>query len=381
MDREERYGIVSLSVLLMATVLALPLPRFSTVPTPFLELGAVTRNPFSVGGDAIAADITTPRSEGGIVLWRNGTRVAMPPIAPNAEFGSPTAFLTQGAIAYDGTLFAMRGTPFSGAYSGIAFDAFRLNGTQWSPVSTAGCAVGDSVAHIDGVENDGSFDLTFESPTLINFDTARTGAYAPYAARLINGRCRIFGRFNLRDVNGDYAVGYRGYLDNVLAPTNLNLPQQRYTAVRYCRGKVTELGPGEAFAVAPDGVAAGSTAPTMSGEFMVDNAGNYHKYQCCTPHAVLWDAAGHTTSLAPHSPVSVAYDIDASHRVIGTMLGRDGRHYAFLWQRGHLHLLDELLHASGWRFEGAYRFLPGGSIAGIGTYKGVATAFVARSSP
>lgn len=57
------------------------------------------------------------------------------------------------------------------------------------------------------------------------------------------------------------------------------------------------------------------------------------------------------------------------------LLGRDGRHYAFLWERGHLHLLDGIAHVAGWRFEGAFRFTSGDAIVGAGTHDGIASAF------
>jgi hypothetical protein len=56
--------------------------------------------------------------------------------------------------------------------------------------------------------------------------------------------------------------------------------------------------------------------------------------------------------------------------------GDDGRHHAFLWQAGRLQLLDDIAHAAGWHFESAYAFSPDGSIAGIGVFRGTATAFL-----
>ena len=71
---------------------------------------------------------------------------------------------------------------------------------------------------------------------------------------------------------------------------------------------------------------------------------------------VIW-RGGRTIEIAPQAQESVAYAIDAAHRTIGSLIGRDGRHYAFIWEDDHLHLLDEIASQPGWRFEGAYRFV------------------------
>lgn len=361
----------------LLAVLALPLPRYFTVSAPLDPRAMLARNPFSVSASGIAADIGDGRARRGIALWRGASLVPLPAVPPNRRYGDDRFYITLGAIAPPGTLFAMRATLFDGAYIGTAYDVLRLRANSWAQVAVDGCKVGDNVGHVERVESDGTLDLTYESPELINFDVAATGVYAPYAARLRGNVCDVLGRFNLRDVNGRFAVGYRGYLNSTLAPTNLNDVQQEYFAVRYGAGKLTQMGRGEAFAVAPDGTAVGADAPPLHGTIAFGSTwGGYRKYSCCTPHAVLWDMHGRTLALAPQAPQSIAFAIDAQHRVIGALLGRDGRHYAFLWDRGRLHLLDDLAHAPGWRFEGAYRFMPDGSIVGAGTHDGVASAFL-----
>ena len=369
------------SVVLLA-LLALPLPRYFTVSSPLdSRTMFLTRNPFAVSGEAVAADIGDGRAKRGIALWRGDALSVLPHVPKSSRFPNSTGFyITLGTIAPSGTLFAMRATPFDGAYIGTDYDVLRLSANDWTQVSVDGCKVGFNVGHVERVESDGTLDITYESPELINFDVAATGQYAPYAARLNGSTCRVLGRFNLRDVNGHFAVGYRGYLNGTLAPTNLNVVQQEYFAVRYHAGKLTQMGRGEAFAVASDGTAVGADAPPFHGTVMFgSNTGmsrTYRTYSCCTPHAVLWDMHGRTIALAPQSPQSIAFAIDAKHRVLGALLGRDGRHYAFLWDRGRLHLLDDVAHAPGWRFEGAYRFMPDGSIVGAGTHDGIATAFL-----
>lgn len=338
----------------------------------------LTRNPFAVSADAIAADIVDGSAKRGIALWRDGSPFSLPPVPPDRRFSTDMSFyLTLGAIAPAGTLFAMRATPFDGAYIGTAYGVLRLGASNWTQIAVNGCRVGNNVGHVERVESDGTLDITYESPELISIDAAATGVYAPYAARLRGTVCHVLGRFNLRDGNGHFAVGYRGYLNGTLAPTNLNTVQQEYFAVRYNAGKLTQLGRGEALAVAPDGTAVGADAPPLNGTIAFgSNLGTYRTHSCCTPHAVLWDMHGRTIALAPQAPRSIAFAIDAKHRVIGALLGRDGRHYAFLWDRGKLHLLDDLAQAPGWRFEGAYRFMPDGSIVGAGTHDGIATAFL-----
>ena len=366
-----------ISLLLASTfVQSLALPPNTTVAQPFGRMALLTRNPISVGRDTIAADITDGRLPG-LAIWRNGRRISIPPIWPR-DRGYLSLYMQLGAIAPNGAVYAMRAQGFSGAYSGTSYDVFRLMPTTWRQVNTKGCDVDYNVAHVERVEADGTLSLTFESPELINFDYAHTGGYAPYAASYRNGTCRILGRFNLRDVNAGYAVGFRGYLAGILAPTNVNLAEQRFVAVRYYNGRLHELGPGEAFAVSADGTAVGSDAPPMSIWYAEGGSGGYHEYSCCTPHAVLWNADGKAVQLAPQALKSVAYQVDKVHRVIGMLLGRDGRHYAFLWERGHLHLLDETAHVPGWRFEAAYRFLPNGAIVGSATHHGIATVFVMR---
>ena len=367
--------VLSLAIALLTP---LPLPQYFSVTTPFAKTTNLTRNPFAVNGGAVAADIDDGQSRSTIAVWRSGKRVPLPPILQDPKYTSePPPSLELGTIGPSGMLYGMRGQPFSGAYSGIAFDILRLNAGAWNQVALASCKTGWNVPHLERVESNGTFDVTYESPELINFDEASSGIYAPYAAQIRGGTCQLLGRFNVRDVNSGFAVGYRGYLDGSLAPTNLNLAQQRYVAVRYHAGKVAELGPGEAFSVASDGTAVGSDAPTLHDWYREGDNITMHTYACCTPHAVLWDRVGRAVRIAPAAPQSIAYAIDERHRVIGTLVGRDGRHYAFLWQQGKLHLLDDLLHRPGWRFEGAYRFLPDGSVAGAGTNAGVATAFIA----
>ena len=114
-----------------------------------------------------------------------------------------------------------------------------------------------------------------------------------------------------------------------------------------------------------DGSAAGADAPPGLGA-------SYG----VIPHARLWPATGDAIDLDSGPSLSVAYALDASGRVAGMIEDADGRHHAFLWQAGHLQLLDDIAHAADWRFESAYAFAAGGAIVGIGVYREKATAFV-----
>ena len=205
-------------------------------------------------------------------------------------------------------------------------------------------------------QND-SADVTFESDDLVNPDEVFAGDSAPFAVRLSRAGCATFGRFDLRDANGTFAAGYRGYYsDGKLGATNVNRPAESFVAVRWHAGKVTELGPGIAFAILDDGTAVGRGAA----------------------HATLWDPVGNATDLTPDARASTAYAIDAAHRVIGSLTANDGRHHAFLWERGHLRMLGDILGAPSWRLEAAFRFLPDGSIVGAGTHDGIASGFILR---
>jgi probable HAF family extracellular repeat protein len=100
------------------------------------------------------------------------------------------------------------------------------------------------------------------------------------------------------------------------------------------------------------------------------------KYQYPTPHAVAWLPKGQTLQLVRNDEESVAWDVSEDGTIVGGEILQNGKHYAFRWKNGRLERLDDLPHPRGWRFESAYAIAHDGSIVGIGTYNGVATAFV-----
>jgi len=364
------------ALLALTLVQPLPFPQYATVG----DLGG-DQNPISVGASSVAVDVVIAREYGGLVYWRGPQRIPLPKWQ-DAEIPNPAGepFFSLGAVRPNGTLYAEDNIsrscecPFHRGKT----DILRLRDGFWSQVDLGSCGIDtDSYTpHLYKVESDGALDLTFYYTYIIDNDDIGKGVYAPVAMRLSGGRCTKLGDFELRDAANGYAVGFRGYLDGGLGPTIHNNPDaQRIVAVRVYDGTLKQLGRGEALAVAPDGFTVGADGPTFDLHMGIYDQGPW----CCPHHPVAWDSRGREIPLAPQAKSGVAYAVDSTHRVIGMLVGRDGRHYAFLWQDGKLHLLDETVQAPGWRFEGAYRFTDDGAIVGVGTYNGIATGFVLRS--
>jgi probable HAF family extracellular repeat protein len=141
-----------------------------------------------------------------------------------------------------------------------------------------------------------------------------------------------------------------------------------------------DLGPGIPFATTSRGVVVGSTSfpgiimSPISG-YESDPNGDY---PLAVPHAVRWSPDGKQSRLFAGDGRSVAWDINDRGIIVGMMQSADGRHFAFRWHDGRMQLLDKLPHPPGWRFESAYAVDGEGRIAGIGTYHGIATAFLWR---
>jgi hypothetical protein len=198
-------------------------------------------------------------------------------------------------------------------------------------------------------------------------------------AIVISGRhCTPFGTAILTALRGQSVAGYLGYLDGKRAPMIVNLMTQRMVATRWLRGREQGLGFGVPFATTSTGIVAGASAlpghasETVTGNFL----GPAGTYRFETPHAIVWSVNGKSTPLFRNDTRSVAYDINDAGTVVGMLQRPDGRHYAFRSFHGKTELLDDLPHPPGWRFESAYAIAPDGTIAGIGTYNGIATAFV-----
>jgi hypothetical protein len=353
-----------------ALVQALSLPAQGTI----LGIDKIDsdRVPISIGRDVIAADVTFGVPDYGTLrIWRNGAAVALPEQPPSAR--SEHAFLALGVVSPAGVPFVDLVQPVDGADIGIDYDAFRLAGAAWKRVDLKKCRPNEGYAgHILRIEPSGALDVSYEHSSHVFFDEVGTSEYAPEATRIVGSRCDHLGTFNLRAVAGAYAVGYRGYLHGGIVPIGIDTAQQTFKAVSSHDGRVRELGVGEAFDVAPDGFTVGSDAPPFDQSFGIGNV----MYRCCTPHPVAWTAAGEELHLAPKGVRGVAYSTDASHRIAGSIIDRDGRHYAFLWDHNRLRLLDQLTPTPGWHFEAAYGFTQDGAVVGVGTKDGVATAFI-----
>jgi probable HAF family extracellular repeat protein len=222
-------------------------------------------------------------------------------------------------------------------------------------------------AAIAGFYTDGDAIATLQSQELVDINDL-SGQLAPIVVRLRGSECAYLGNGTAIATAGPYAAGYAGYVGNVPQSPSV-VTKQRYVALRWHGDERKVLGPGAALALTPDGSAAGADAPPGLGP-------SYG----VVPHARLWPASGNPFDLDAGPNVSVAYALDASGRAAGMVESPDGRHHAFLWQDGKMQLLDDLAHAPDWRFECAYAFAPDGSIAGIGIFRGKATAFVMESN-
>lgn len=213
-----------------------------------------------------------------------------------------------------------------------------------------------------GTLSDGSVIATMQSPAIVDLDDT-SGQYAPVVLHLRSNQCLNMGNGVALGTAGMYAAGYTAYINNVPAPSNVISENERFVAMRWHDRTREPLGNGVAIAVNTQGNAAGADVPPGKGAAF-DVA----------PHARVW--IGETaTGPADSADASVAYAIDDRNRAIGMIENGDGRHYAFLWENGTLHRLDDLVRAPGWRFESAYAFTPAGGIVGIGTYRGNAAAF------
>ena len=301
-----------------------------------------------------------------VAVWRNGKRNTLE-IVNKHKTGAGPYFQTIGALAPDGKLYVNVEDTLSGAYAGIKYHTFVYQDGMSHDFAFPQCDLagqpGDPI--VEGIDA-GRLAVTFQSPDLIQFFQVNSGIYAPSAAIIDSTGCQVIGRANLLAIRGKYAVGFRGYLDKALAPTNVNGPRQTYKAVLWDGQMLREMGDGIAFDISSYGVSVGATArPGV--ESVVNRLG--------IPHAVLWDTKGSSLILGLDGH-SVAYAIDENGRVAGMLRDESGKHYAFIWEQGSMQRLDDLVQAPRWRFESAYAFTPDGGILGIGTHDGIATAFI-----
>ncbi len=363
-----------------ADVTALPLPEYFTV-RPEGEVRLVT-----LAADktvAALAESTDHQSRTLAVRWdANGNRTTFRPLpvqtAPDRG-ESDTTKTVAGVVAAPGVVYVNVSENWSGAYSGVSFEAQRWIANESRRFDLTGCYSGDNEdQHANAADRKGRIAVTFDRTGQGSFTVMGAGKEAaPYAFVVDATGCHSWGRAVILDLRGAWASGYRGYIHGALAPTNLNTIIQRAVAVRWHGATLTELGEGVAYAVTEHGFAVGATSiagrfDTMTTNFF-GNPGR--RYDSPVPHAVTWDAVGRRSPIHMDAARSVAYDVANDGTVVGMLQARDGKHYAFRWHQGRLQRLDDLPHPPGWRFEAAYAIADDGTIAGIGTINHIASVF------
>lgn len=363
-----------------STVTALPLPRgFTVAPEAGTPAIAVARD-----GAVVALTHPIDRNwEPRAVRWlpsRGARFYTMGNVSTAPDHGAANQV---GSVTAGGNVaYVTVGESFSGGYSGTSYavDVWTARGSK--PWSGPACIdVGDETdQHAYGADDDGRLAVTIDMTGNGSFLVMSAPTeHAPYAFVIRGRSCRPLGRAVVIGVRGQWASGYRGYLDGKLAPTNLNVIIQHVVAVRWNGTRMRELGTGDALAVNSNGLAVGATAipgrteTTTTNFFSADGKG--HTYTSAVPHAVAWTTDGRRVSIGDGSLRGVAYAVSNDGTVAGMQVARDGRHFAFRWSGGTLWRLDDLPHPPGWRFESAYAITRDGSIVGIGTLHGIPTVF------
>jgi hypothetical protein len=377
--------VVASLLTLAALVTALPLPPgYSIQPEGERRLMAVNAR------GTVVATISRPKDlVSNVVRWRAGKGpVVFHALSdPGSAATRPPDANVASALAPDDVAYVDVAHVFGGGYSGVTSETQRWSGPHVSRYEPrCGAAHGDQ--HAAAVDTSGRVAMTFDTEGVgsMAVDRDDISVVAPYAVVIDGSSCTVLGRAIVRAVRGRYAAGYRGYLDNRPAPTILNRFQQTFQAVRWY-GKVERmLGPGLGLAVNASGVVAGASAVsassgTASGGYTDATGTHTYSFTAGVPTALVWDTAGRAREIVPHAVRSVAYDVADDGTVAGMLQGLDGKHYAFVWRDGVLRRLDDMPHPAGWRFECAYAIAPGGAIVGIGTRRGIATAFVFAMSP
>lgn len=353
-------------IAVLAIVRALTLPAgFTVAPEAWVRQIAIARD-----GTVVALATTTDRTnrQRAFAWSAQGERATFTPLPFSSQSFLPSR---PQSVAAGSSIYVTAAVYFSGAYSGVSTEVQR-----WAPSGSAhwkvpGCI--DSDENTDqkayAADDDGrvavTMDITGQGSYQVDNDP--TGKYAPYAFVVRDGVCRNLGRGIVQGVRGEWAAGYRGYLDGHLAADNMDADTQTAYAVRWYGEHAQTLGEGDALAVNASGLAVGADA--VPAPFVIFPSPRQQ-------HAIAWNSTGRRTALAPNAKRSVAYDVADDGTVVGMLVDSAGRHYAFRWRNGTLQRLDDLPHPPGWRFESAYAIDGDDTIAGIGTYNGTATVFV-----
>jgi hypothetical protein len=368
---------------LAATVTGLKLPAGFTVQPE----GEDRR--ISIAPDRTVAALSTDgRGRERAFRWKpDGTRSAFTPLpvltAPDRGESPGIAFSVGGIASGPGTTYVSATESFSGAYGGISFEVQRWVGDAALRWHLPACVKsGDGTdQHAYAVDAQGRIALTMDTTGRGSFMVLsdETGALAPYAFVIDGTACRALGRGVVLHVRDRWAAGYVGYLDGHPAATATNPMALKPVALRWHDAARTVLGNGAAYAVTSGGFTVGASARAGQYELTTTNLqGGPAPYDWLVPHALAWDARGRRIALERGERRSVAYDIADDGTAFGMLQSVDGKHFAFRWRAGRLQRLDDLPHPPGWRFESAYAVAPDGTVAGIGTYNGIATVFTWR---
>jgi hypothetical protein len=235
-----------------------------------------------------------------------------------------------------------------------------------SPIDLSTCEAfpqSSSGMTVAGMLSNGSLIATVLSPPVVNLDDT-SGQTAPVVVHLRSWQCLNMGNGVATSTAGLYTAGYVAYINNVPAPSNVVSSKERYVAMRWHERTREPIGNGIALAINDAGVAVGSDEP--AGSMAREDA---------PAHAMLWQSPNDAVALAPNSPLSVAYAVDARGRATGMLEDDRHHHIAFLWANGSLQRLDDIVNVPGWRFECGYAFTADGAIVGIGTYRGTPAVF------
>jgi len=366
-----------------AAVIVRPLP----LPAGFTVAPEGDHRLMTMGADgtvyAVANRIDTPYRTAA-VRWRveNKAEFFVPISGPNDHFGGTYAPRIDSIVPSAGAPYVTVGRTHDGAYIGTQFEVDRWLGGRATALPLPVCLeVGYDSPHVYAIDHQWlalTLDPSSNSVGIDLSDPTSVERNLPKAFTVTPDRCRSLGNAILTGIRGDSVVGYLGYLDGKPAPWFINLIVQRMVALRWSNGRRRRLGFGVPFATTSGGTVVGATdLPGHAQESMTGNFfGPAGTYVFRTPHAVMWSSIGKETLLFGGDSRSIAWDVDEAGTIVGMIQGADGRHHAFRCKNGRIALLDDLPHPSGWRFESAYAVAADGSIAGIGTYRGVATAFI-----
>lgn len=325
-------------------------------------------------GSTVAATATSlSNSRTIVIIWPPGGRRRTIVLTDRRERGTSQPISTiLGGVTDTGHAIVTRIEPMDGAMIEEQFRVFDID-TQ---IDFGRRVAGESV-HSGEVDRD-SLAITVDDQGGIGQIDAVPGSISTYALIVRGSTTTALGAGAVLALRGRFAAGYRQYDEHgILADPNINVNEQHSIAVRWNGRNVQELGPGAAYAVAPDGVAVGTDGEHAFSR--LPEVGRVSRSSFVTlGHAVRWRVRQRAEHLLETNDPSVAWDIASDGSIVGGRIAADGTHRAFRWYNGRATDLDRLVHALGWRFETAYAFGPDGAVAGTGTYKGRPSAFLLK---